>query len=178
MSADNSLIRLDQSTFATDLDYLTASIERGDPVNALVSEPRTTDALLHGYEDVDPSFGDWLTRKRESVRQHLIQALEVQLCRTQHSVEGVKRVARALFQLEPTHEIACRHLMCACVASGDTGGALAAYKQLWDCLEQEYDLEPSKTTQELVVAIRSGTHHEDRCSGHRRIDPANLVAIA
>ena len=73
-------------------------------------------------------------------------------------LEATKRIAHALFQIDPTHEIACQHLMRTYVASGNTGGALAVYKQLWTCLEQEYDIEPSAATQELVVAIRNGTY--------------------
>ncbi len=48
--------------------------------------------------------------------------------------------------------------MRSCIAAGNTGGALSVYKQLWTCLEQEYDVEPSAATQELVVAIRNGTY--------------------
>jgi TolB-like protein len=39
-------------------------------------------------------------------------------------------------------------------ASGDVGGALAVYKRLWDVLDEEYDVEPSKETQELVAILK------------------------
>jgi tetratricopeptide (TPR) repeat protein len=39
-------------------------------------------------------------------------------------------------------------------ASGDVGGALAVYKRLWDVLDEEYDVEPSKETQELVAVLK------------------------
>ena len=158
LSIDNSSVSLDKSAFLTDLDSAGTSIDRGDPADALVNEPRITDTLLCGYEDVDPRFGAWLTAKRERVRQNLIRRLEAQLCLTPRRVEAVKRLAHALSQVDPTHELACQQVMCACIASGNIGGALAAYKKLWECLEQEYDLEPSKATQELIVAIRSGAH--------------------
>ena len=54
--------------------------------------------------------------------------------------------------------MACQYLMRACLASGDAVGALAAYKQLWEHLEQEYDIEPSPATQELAVAIKRGNY--------------------
>ena len=39
---------------------------------------------------------------------------------------------------------------------GDVSGALRAYKALWDMLDEEYDMEPSAHTQELVAKIKTG----------------------
>ena len=39
-------------------------------------------------------------------------------------------------------------------ARGDIGGALKAYKALWDLLDVDYDIEPSQETQGLVVEIK------------------------
>jgi len=156
LSIDNVYVSLDERAFGTDLDCALASIDTGHPDDVLVNEPCITDALFRGYEDVDPAFNAWATVMREKVRQQLIAKLEAQLSSARHQIEATKRIARALLQLDATHEIACQHLMRACVASGNTGGALAAYKQLWDHLEREYDIEPSSATRELVVAIRHG----------------------
>ncbi len=158
LSADNFHVSLDESLFVTDLDCALAGIDRGDPADWLVSQPDIADAFLRGYDDVDPSFGSWLTTRRENVRRLLIRRLEAQLSTHSDQAEATKRIAHALFQIDPTHEIACQHLMRSCIAAGNTGGALSVYKQLWTCLEQEYDVEPSAATQELVVAIRNGTY--------------------
>ena len=40
--------------------------------------------------------------------------------------------------------------MRASMAAGNVGGALAAYKQLWERLANEYDVEPSGATQEQL----------------------------
>ena len=53
-------------------------------------------------------------------------------------------LARALMRLDPTHEEAARELIRARANAGDIGGALRVYKALWDLLENEYDVEPSK----------------------------------
>jgi DNA-binding SARP family transcriptional activator len=60
--------------------------------------------------------------------------------------------------MDPTHEIACQELMRACVVSGNTAAALAAYRKLWECLQREHDIEPSMATQELVVTIKNGNY--------------------
>jgi DNA-binding SARP family transcriptional activator len=156
--SDKFHVSLDASVFATDLDHALASIERGDPVDSLLYETRITDSFLRGYDDIDPSFGSWLTIKRETICQAIVGRLEAQLADTAHQTEAAKRIARALLQIDPTHEIACQALMHAYIALGNIGGALAAYKQLWECLEREYDIEPSTATQELVVAIKSGKY--------------------
>jgi DNA-binding SARP family transcriptional activator len=158
LSADNLHVSLDGAFVVTDLDCALASIDRGDPADFFIREPQIAGEFLRGYDDIDPSFGNWLTTKRETIHRLLIQRLETQMSDCAHDVEATKRIAHALFQIDPTHEIACQQLMRTCVASGNTSGALAVYKQLWTCLEQEYDIEPSAATQELVVAIRSGTY--------------------
>jgi DNA-binding SARP family transcriptional activator len=157
LTTDRDSVKLDGSIFVTDLDCALESIERGVPLDLLIDEPRITDSFLRFHDDLDPSFDSWLATKRESVRQRLIRALEAQLSDTSHSTEATKRIARTLLQIDPTQEVACQHLMRACVASGNVGGALAAYKQLWECLEEDYDIEPSAMTQELVVAIKNAS---------------------
>ena len=158
LSADKLHVRLDRSTLITDLDDAAGSIDRGQPTDALMNEMRITDDLLSGYDDIDPSFSQWLRVKRESVRQRFIRGLETQLLNPLLPTEVIKRVARAILNLDPTHEVACQKLMCAFVDSGNIVSALAAYKQLWDCLEEEHDIEPSAATQDIVVAIKTGAY--------------------
>ena len=151
-------VKLDRSEFATDLEDLAASVERGKPPDRLMSEARITDSLLSGYDDIDPSFGAWLRLKRESIRQRLMQELEDQLSKRLTSARCRKRTACALLQLDPTNEVACRGLMRAFMEAENAAGALAAYGQLWSCLEKDYDIEPSAATQELAVTIKNGTY--------------------
>src|SRR2546423_1470341 len=122
--SDKFHVSLDASVFATDLDHALASIERGDPVDSLLYETRITDSFLRGYDDIDPSFGSWLTIKRETICQAIVGRLEAQLADTAHQTEAAKRIARALLQIDPTHEIACQALMHAYIALGNIGGAL------------------------------------------------------
>src|SRR5204863_93244 len=49
---------------------------------------------------------------------------------------------------------AARLMMRLRAEAGDIGGALSVYKRLWDLLGEEYDVEPSKKTQELVAALK------------------------
>jgi DNA-binding SARP family transcriptional activator len=185
LSTDNSQVSLDASIFRSDLDEALTSVDQGVPADILVDETNIIDALLRGYDDVDPSFGSWLTVKRENLRQMFIRKLEAQLTCTSHSPEAGKRIARALFQIDPTHEIACQKLMQACMASGNAGSALAAYKMLWDRLDDEFDIEPSTATQQLVVAIKSGhaltsdapDKTKNEAGGTSEADPVTSLAV-
>ncbi len=56
--------------------------------------------------------------------------------------------------LDPTHEEACRAIIRVRTKRGDFGGALRLYKSLWDLLEEEFDVEPSPETQNLIVEVR------------------------
>ncbi len=158
LSADKSTVSLDPAMFRTDLDDFMESVDRGYPTDVQLSLEDINSLFLCGYDDIDPSFADWMTVKRENVRRMLIQHLEARLTDVPSRPDETKRIARALVQIDPTHEVACQKLMKAYIDLGSTASALAVYKQLWEHLEEEYDIEPSAATQELAVAIKSGQY--------------------
>jgi len=41
------------------------------------------------------------------------------------------------------------------VADGEIGSALKVYKTLWDLLEQDYDVEPTQQTQDLIAEVKA-----------------------
>jgi DNA-binding SARP family transcriptional activator len=155
---DKLHVSLDQAMFTTDLEFACKTIEDGRPVELAINELCITDAILAGYDDVDPSFHAWLSIVRERIRRQMVASLERQLSAMPGRVEQTKRVAQALLEIDPSNEVASQHLMRAHIASGNTAGALAVYKQLWDYLEQAFDIEPSPVTQALVVSIRTGEY--------------------
>jgi TolB-like protein len=65
-------------------------------------------------------------------------------------------LAASILNLDPTHEEACRYTMEARAVSGDLIGALRLYKALWELLDEEYGMEPSPETRELVARIKLG----------------------
>ena len=154
-SSNGQEVSLNPSRFTHELGLALASIDQGYPIDCLVDRPHISETLLAGYEDIDQVFAEWLTVQRENVRQRLIRALERQLIVGSNSIVHTKSIAHVLLQIDPTHEPACRR---AYANSGNIAGALGAYKRLRTNLEQEYDIEPSATTRELVVAIKRGTY--------------------
>jgi DNA-binding SARP family transcriptional activator len=135
--------------------------ERGEVHPLLLERPRLTDELLIGLEDLDPSFRAWTLAKRHTISDRLLRALEGVLAENRGNPPQECRVAEAILNLDPTHEHACRRLMHAHVSLGDTAHALRAYKALWDLLDEDYEMEPSAATQQLVAEIKMGTLEPD-----------------
>ena len=88
----------------------------------------------------------------------------------------MERTARSLLNLDPSHEEAARAFIRCRAAAGDMGGALKAYKELWSLLDEEYGVEPSLETQDLIVSLKLGEPNDggDEAShalGPRTINP-------
>jgi DNA-binding SARP family transcriptional activator len=145
---------------AVDVDVwsVVRAAEAGEVHPLLLERPHLTDDLLAGLDDLDPSFRGWVLAKRHTLSDRLLRALEQALARNLHDPNKEALLAEAIINLDPTHEDACRRLMHANATSGRTAHALRAYKTLWDLLDQDYGMEPSKATQDLVAEIKLGAY--------------------
>jgi DNA-binding SARP family transcriptional activator len=153
---DRNEVALEAGSISLDVAAVLDSVTAGIPHDLLLDRQRLTDSLMAGFEEIDPSFRIWLLAKRQFFHERIVHALQGVLRGDgRASSSGThERTARALLNLDPTHEEAARALIGARAANGDIGGALGIYKTLWDLLEDEYDTEPSKPTQELIARIR------------------------
>lgn len=138
-----------------DLHTVQSAAEAGVP-HPLLLEERLSERLLAGFEALDPAFGAWLLARRQSFHNALLRALEPALDAKALAPERRRDAARALLQLDPTHEAACRVLMRLMAEAGDPGGALRIYERLWNVLDDDFDIEPSEATQALVADIKTG----------------------
>jgi DNA-binding SARP family transcriptional activator/TolB-like protein len=157
LTAEKLTVEIDRRTLQLDMHAVLHAAEvehRAHPL--LLSTPRLSEMLLAGYEDLDPSFQDWLRAKRQILHDRIVRGLEHGL-HDQGSDNARKlELAEAILNLDPTHEEACRSQMRARAEQGDVAGALRVYKSLWDLLGAEYDMEPSTATQQLVADIKTG----------------------
>lgn len=86
-----------------------------------------------------------------------MRGLEAGLFGERADARDKKLLAEAIINLDPTHEEACRFLMRTRAEEGDISGALRVYKTLWDLLDEDYGMEPSAKTLQLVAEIKQGT---------------------
>lgn len=150
---DKQSLSLVRERLACDVDQVLAAAAQGAVHSRLLDTQRITDTLLSDLDNVDPSFHVWLLAKRQLLHDRLTLALE-RLLPAEGDSQEASAAALALLNLDPTHEVACRHLIRARATRGDVGGALKIYKSLWDLLDADYDIEPSNETQALIVGIK------------------------
>lgn len=122
----------------------------------LLNTPRLDERLLEGMDDLDPSFRVWVLAKRQTIRERLMRSLDAAFTAATVPPEIRNEIAGSIANLDPTHEQACCYLMQARAEEGDVAGALRIYKSLWDLLDRDYGMEPSKQTEELVARIKLG----------------------
>jgi DNA-binding SARP family transcriptional activator/TolB-like protein len=159
--AGEALLQIERGTvrlsagWTSDVAVILEQARKGGIDPRLQNQQRLIDTLLAGFEDIDPAFRVWLLVQRESIGNAVTRALTSLLAES-GALNQAREAARALLNLDPTNEEACRHLMEDAAARGDTATALKIYKKLWDLLDQEYGTEPSGQTQALIVRIKNG----------------------
>lgn len=149
-------LALPRGAIEVDAEAVLRQAASGDVHPLLLEAPRLHERLLHGFDELDPSFQVWLRARRQVFQDRLLGLLEPWLARPAASRTQRLRVARALLQLDPTHEAACRALMRLLAEAGDAAGAIRAYDALWRTLADDYDSEPALATQALVADIKLG----------------------
>ena len=133
-----------------------AEAESGTVHPLLLSRRNLTDDILDDVESVDPSFSSWLSGARNEIHERLIKALTKLLPPEDETnvSETAEAAAKAIHGLDNENEQAIRVLIKAHAAAGNIGAALAIYARLWRHLEDSYDIEPHKLTQELISRLR------------------------
>jgi DNA-binding SARP family transcriptional activator len=156
-SAERLSIQLDPALVEVDVESIIKAAEIGRVHPLLLNTPNLEEHILEGLDDLDPSFRVWVLAKRQTIHDRLMRSLGAALIADDIAEAVRKDVAAAIVNLDPTHEEASCHLMQVHAEQGDVAGALRIYKALWDLLDQDYGMEPSAATQDLVAKIKLGT---------------------
>ncbi len=154
--ADQMHVALEIEHVQCDLMDAISDAERGVIHPLLLARDRLTDDILDDLEDIDPAFSEWLTGTRPLIHERLINVLIKLLPdEARSAVSAVEEAAaRAIYRLDCENERAIRVLVKSHVAAGNVGAALAIYARLWRQLEDVYDIEPHKLTQDLIASLR------------------------
>ena len=155
-SAGRLTLGFEDEQIEVDVESILQQAERGLVHPLLLNTPRLDESLLEGMDDLDPSFRVWILAKRQTIHERLMRSLEAALTAVEASGEAGKKIATAIVNLDPTHEQASCCLMKAHAEDGDIAGALRVYRALWDLLDRDYGMEPSKATQDIVAHIKLG----------------------
>ncbi|HZR90541.1 MAG TPA: BTAD domain-containing putative transcriptional regulator [Bradyrhizobium sp.] len=164
-------IGLDPDRVAVDIESVLQLAQSARVHPLLLETQRLDERLLEGMDDLDPSFRVWVLAKRQTIHERLMRDLEAGLAAENVAPDMRKKIAAAIVNLDPTHEQACCQLMQAHAEEGDVAGALRIYKALWDLLDRDYGMEPSKPTEELVARIKLGAFDRPASASHAVIAP-------
>ena len=155
---DRLELRLDANLLHVDVRAAMDALKAGQVSEELYRTKRMTDAILTGFEDVDPMFRSWLVVQRQVVQDQLVSSLEGLLSDDPDlQSENSRDVAQALANIDPSNETACRALMGYHAKAGDIAASLRCYNDLWRLLDEEFDMAPSNETQDLAAQIKSGS---------------------
>ncbi|MCC8939741.1 hypothetical protein H8A99_25550 [Bradyrhizobium sp. Arg68] len=155
LHADKLVVALDRTRIKVDLVDALRNALAGTPHPQLLTQQNLVDDIFGEVESSDPAFQTWVSAKRQTIRDQLIRHLETAL-RDEITITAKGRdIAAAIINLDQTHEEACRYLIRGHVADGAIGSALKVYKNLWDLLEAEYDVEPTQQTQDLIAEVKA-----------------------
>jgi DNA-binding SARP family transcriptional activator/TolB-like protein len=154
--ADQLNVSFEIEHVACDVMEIVSDAERGIVNPLLLARERLTDNILDDVEGIDPAFSEWLAETRPLIYERLIDALTKLLPdEDQTAISAAEEAAaKAIYRLDCENERAVRVLIKSHVAAGNIGAALALYARLWRQLEDAYDIEPHKLTQDLIARIR------------------------
>lgn len=154
--ADPLNVALEIEHVSCDLMEVVSDAERGIVHPLLLAHEHLTDGILGDLEGIDPAFSDWVAETRPLIHERLIDALMKLLPDEAQSAvsAAAEAAARAVYRLDCENEQAVRVLIKSHVAAGNIGAALAVYARLWRHLEDTYDIEPHKLTQDLISSLR------------------------
>ncbi|MBH5367080.1 BTAD domain-containing putative transcriptional regulator [Bradyrhizobium glycinis] len=154
--ADQIHVELEIERVTCDLVEIISDAERGIVHPLLLTRERLTDDILDDLEGVDPAFSEWLAETRPLIHERLIDALTRLLPGETDPVvtATAEAAAKAIHRLDSENERAIRVLIKSHLATGSIGAALAIYARLWRQLEDAYDIEPHKLTQDLIAGLR------------------------
>ncbi|MEP5701203.1 MAG: BTAD domain-containing putative transcriptional regulator [Sneathiella sp.] len=148
-------IVLHRDKVVIDAHSVLQDLHNGIVPSLLVDIRNPVDTLLYGMDDLDGLFTSWLRVTRQSWADKITSLLTEIL---RKGTEENSKAARALLNIDRTHEEAHRLLIRFYADAGNITAALDQYKSLWDILDADYDMEPSEETQKLITDIKLGTY--------------------
>lgn len=113
--------------------------------------------LLQGFHVSEaPGFERWLDDERARLRSVALEAAwrGAERCRAKNDLEGAVKLARRAAAIAPDDEPTLRRVIDLLRTIGDRAGALRAYQDFADRLNQEYGAEPSTDTRNLALTLK------------------------
>ena len=115
---ERSTLRFATASVSSDVEEILQLAKQGRAHPKLFSDQRLVENLLRDFDNVDRAFHDWLVSKRQSLQDQLISDLSAGLRRLPTGADQLE-LARAILNLDPTHEDAARTAIRVHASTGD-----------------------------------------------------------
>ncbi len=150
LEADKFSIWLTVNQIGSDIQTVEETLEAGCVPELLNCTASPIENFLQHLEGIDPEFDIWISVQRIKFQQRCVHALRSII----QDENGDPEAPRALLNLDPSDEGACRQLMEIAINDGRPLDAIKLYDQLVKLLRSEYDAEPSSDLTDFIQPIR------------------------
>ncbi len=153
--ATPSTLSLLRENIQTDIDVLTRGVGGADPAELDRISSLWAGDFLHGFDVLDPAFGEWLAVEQARVRSVLSKKITEVLEESRTGIGHVacvkrERLARFLLLLDPANEYGHQELIRHFLRQGQKERAQQQFRDCARELRNLLDIEPSVETRRLL----------------------------
>ena len=177
VTAGDEQVGVNRDRISCDAMALETDLAAGRLAEALT---RYTGELLQGFHVADaPEFERWLDAERSRLHDSVFRAAVAcaESCRARGDFDGALFAARRASALAPDDEVSLRRLMEIQSTAGDRAAAIRAYDRFAQRADDDYGVEPSAETLQLVRALRAPTAPATRPAESVTARPAAATSI-
>ncbi|HEY5022517.1 MAG TPA: BTAD domain-containing putative transcriptional regulator, partial [Gemmatimonadaceae bacterium] len=177
VTAGDEQVGVNRDRISCDAMALETDLAAGRLAEALT---RYTGELLQGFHVADaPEFERWLDAERSRLHDSVFRAAVAcaESCRARGDFDGALFAARRASALAPDDEVSLRRLMEIQSTAGDRAAAIRAYDRFAQRADDDYGVEPSAETLQLVRALRAPTAPATRPAESVTAHPAAATSI-
>lgn len=149
---DSKQLLLHPDTIEVDAILAVSAISSFRPPAFLLEQKGIHETLMQDFEGMDSEFDNWIYLQRHTFRDRLTLQLENALAVP--TGNHTRNLAHALYNLDPSNEVAVRALMRVYATENNFPGALRVYADLVDLLDSDYGMGPTAETENLAVEIK------------------------
>ena len=159
--ATKDWILLDGKYIRVDVQQFNQLLEKTDPASLDKAIQLYQGNLLEGCNPGSDNFDDWLFTYRNYYQGKVIAAIEkrLTLLLTDHKIQQHENYKKAIYyamqliKIDELQEYGYQALMIAYHKLGNNGAALRTYQSIYNKLQQQLSIKPSKATQQLYQKI-------------------------
>lgn len=138
----------------TDIETILIALKSGEVPDILLKTTGITDQIAPDFDRAGDLLSSTVSVARRDIGNQIRSGLE-QIMHG-NDLRQSERAAQALLNIDPVDEVAVRTLLRLFSQAGNIGRALKVYEALWQALDDEYGMEPSQPTLDLIAKIKAG----------------------